>query len=51
MVDWQVILSKQAVKDAKRLANSGLKEKAQNILRILQQNPFEPPYEKLLGNL
>jgi mRNA-degrading endonuclease RelE of RelBE toxin-antitoxin system len=45
MVNWQVILSKQAAKDAKRLSNSGLKDKAQAILIILQENPFEPPYE------
>jgi toxin YoeB len=51
MVNWQVILSKQAAKDAKRLSNSGLKDKAQEILAVLQENPFEPPYEKLLGNL
>jgi toxin YoeB len=51
MVNWQVVLSKQAAKDAKRLSNSGLKDKAQAILIILQENPFEPPYEKLLGNL
>jgi toxin YoeB len=51
MVNWQVILSKQAAKDAKRLSNSGLKDKAQTILKILQENPFDPPYEKLLGNL
>ncbi len=51
MVSWQVVLSKQAAKDAKRLSNSGLKDKVQGILSILQENPFEPPYEKLLGNL
>jgi toxin YoeB len=51
MVNWQVILSKQAAKDAKRLSSSGLKDKAQEILAVLQENPFEPPYEKLLGNL
>ena len=50
-MSWQVVLSKQAAKDAKRLSNCGLKDKAQGILRILQENPFDPPYEKLLGNL
>lgn len=51
MVNWQVILSKQAKKDAKRIASSGLKPKAQALLEILQDNPYQPPYEKLVGNL
>ena len=50
-MSWQVILSKQAKKDAKKLAASGLKPKAQKILIILQNNPYQPPYEKLIGNL
>jgi len=50
-VSWQVVLSKQATKDAKKLASSGLKNKAQELLKILQTNPYEPPYEKLVGNL
>ena len=50
-MSWQVILSKQAKKDAKKLAASGLKPKAQKILTILQNNPYQPPYEKLIGNL
>ena len=48
---WQVILSKQAKKDAKRIASSGLKSQAQALLEILQNNPYQPPYEKLVGNL
>ena len=48
---WQVILSKQAKKDAKRIASSGLKPQAQALLEILQDNPYQPPYEKLVGNL
>ena len=51
MVGWTVVLSKQAAKDAKNLSSCGLQEKAQNILSILEENPFQPPYEKLLGNL
>ena len=48
---WQVILSRQAKKDAKRIASSGLKPQAQALLEILQDNPYQPPYEKLMGNL
>ncbi|MDJ0596685.1 MAG: Txe/YoeB family addiction module toxin [Pleurocapsa sp. MO_226.B13] len=51
MVKWQVILSKQAKKDAKKIASSGLKPQAQALLEILQENPYQPPYEKLVGNL
>ena len=50
-MSWQIILSKQAKKDAKKLSASGLKSKAQKILIILQNNPYQPPYEKLIGNL
>ena len=50
---WNVILSKKAVKDAKKLKRSGLKEEAEVLLNILKNNPFNTPprYEKLVGNL
>jgi toxin YoeB len=50
-VTWTVKLSRQAVKDAKRLAQAGYKEKAKNLLNILKTNPFmnPPPYKKLHG--
>ena len=93
MKQWQVILSKQAKKDAnaldspkgyrsayrfksvkppkrgfcpivsegdwraessrlsRKIAYSGLKSQAQALLKILQSNPYQPPYEKLVGNL
>ena len=51
MKEWQVILSKQAKKDAKKIASSGLKSQTQVLLKILQTNPYQPPYEKLVGNL
>ena len=49
---WRVILSRKAVKDAKRLARAGLKEQAEGLLQILQQDPFASPprVEKLVGN-
>ena len=48
---WQVILTRQAKKDAKKIASSGLKSQAQALLEILPNNPYQPPYEKLVGNL
>jgi len=52
-VNWEIVYAKQALKDAKKLAVSGLKQKAQAILSILANDPFQnpPPYEKLVGNL
>jgi toxin YoeB len=53
VVTWQVVFSKHAVKDAKKLAAAGLKPKAQTLLDLLAADPFRnpPPYEKLLGDL
>ena len=53
MVKWQVVLSSQAVKDAKRLNQAGLRPKAEQLLQILQEDPFtrQPAYKKLVGNL
>ena len=50
-MNWKVILSKQAVKDAKKIASSGLKGNVQKLIDILEHNPYEPSYEKLVGNL
>lgn len=52
-MSWQVVFTKQAQKDAKNLAAAGLKEKAQMLLEVLEENPFQnpPPYEKLVGDL
>ena len=51
--EWRLVYTKQAQKDAKRLASSGLRPKAEVILEILAANPFQtpPPYEKLVGDL
>ncbi len=53
MVSWKLVFTKQAQKDAKKIAHSGLKPQAERLLEILKQNPFEipPPYEKLVGDL
>jgi Txe/YoeB family toxin of toxin-antitoxin system len=52
-VSWQLVFTKQAQKDARKLAASGLKEKAETLLRMLEMKPFQnpPPYEKLVGDL
>ncbi len=49
---WKLYFTKDAQKDAKRLASAGLKAKAEQLLAVIQQNPFQnpPPYEKLVGN-
>ncbi len=50
---WEVVFAKHAVKDAKKLAAAGLKAKAQELLALLQKDPFQnpPAYEKLVGDL
>jgi len=50
---WTLVYTKQAQKDAKKLSSSGLKTKAQDLLSILEKDPFQTPprYEKLLGDL
>jgi len=52
-VTWKIYYTKQAQKDAKKLASSGHKEKAQELLDIIKENPYQnpPPYEKLVGDL
>ncbi len=53
MVNWQIVYSKHAQKDAKKLASAGLKAKALELLDVLTADPFQnpPPYEKLVGDL
>jgi len=52
-VTWQLVYTKQAQKDAKKLSSSGLKPKAQKLLEILKKKPYQtpPPFEKLVGDL
>jgi len=52
-VKYLLVFTKQAQKDAKKLAGSGLKQKAQILLDILADDPFQnpPPYEKPIGDL
>ena len=52
-MSWTLVFAKHAQKDAHKLAASGLKAKAQELLAIIQDHPFQnpPPYEKLVGDL
>jgi Txe/YoeB family toxin of toxin-antitoxin system len=50
---WRIVFTKQAQRDAKKLSAAGLRPKAERLLLLLAENPFQtpPPYEKLLGDL
>ena len=50
---WRVVFTKQAQRDAKKLAAAGLRSKAESLLDILRENPCQapPPFEKLVGDL
>ena len=50
---WRIVFTKQAQKDAKKLAAVGLRPKAEKLLDILRENPYQTPpsFEKLLGDL
>lgn len=50
---WRVVFTTQAKKDAKKLAASGLKPKAQELLHLIEKDPYTspPPFEKLVGDL
>ncbi len=52
-MNWKLVYTKQAQKDSKKLASSGLKNKAKQLLDIIQKDPYQnpPPYEKLVGDL
>jgi Txe/YoeB family toxin of toxin-antitoxin system len=50
---WQVVFTRQAQKDARKLAAGGLREKAEELLEILRTDPWQQPphFEKLVGDL
>ena len=52
-MNWTLVFTKQAQKDAKKLRTSGLRPKAERLLEILELNPYQnpPPYERLVGDL
>ncbi|HZF71169.1 Txe/YoeB family addiction module toxin [Sulfuricurvum sp.] len=53
MVEYKILYSKEAQKDAKNLSAVGLADKAKELIEIIKCNPFQTPpsYEKLVGNL
>ncbi len=52
-MSWRLVFTKQAQKDAKKIARSGLKPAASRLLEILRKDPYQspPPFEKLVGDL
>ena len=52
-MNWQIVYARQAQKDAGKLAASGLKAKAQELLNLIAADPYQspPPFEKLVGDL
>jgi len=50
---WSVVFTRQAQKDARKIARSGLRDKAEELLGILRRDPYgsPPPFEKLVGDL
>ena len=50
---WEIVYTKQARKDSRKIAEAGLREKTETLLTVLESDPFQnpPPYEKLIGDL
>lgn len=52
-MNWEILFTRQAQKDANKISQAGLKPKVAELLELLTENPFQnpPPYEKLIGDL
>jgi Txe/YoeB family toxin of toxin-antitoxin system len=52
-VSWRIVFTKQAQKDAKKLSSSGLRSKAEELIQVVSDNPYQtpPPFEKPVGDL
>lgn len=52
-MNWRLVYTKQAQKDARKLAAAGLRDKAEQLLSLLAEDPFRrpPPFERLVGDL
>lgn len=50
---WEIVYTKQARKDSRKIAEAGLREKTETLLSVLESDPFQnpPPFEKLIGDL
>ena len=53
MVEWKIVYTRQAQRDARRITAAGLRGKAEKLIEILSQNPYQAPpsFEKLVGDL
>jgi Txe/YoeB family toxin of toxin-antitoxin system len=53
MVEWKIVYTRQAQRDARKIAAAGLRPKAEKLLEILSRNPYQAPptFEKLVGDL
>lgn len=50
-MEWKIEFSRTAIKDAKKLKSANLETNVKELIDILKSNPYQPPYEKLSGNL
>ncbi len=52
-MNWSIVYTTQAKRDARKLSRSGLKPQAEKLLDILRKNPYQspPPFERLVGDL
>ncbi|MBE9170990.1 Txe/YoeB family addiction module toxin [Pleurocapsales cyanobacterium LEGE 06147] len=50
-MEWKIEFSRHALKDAKKLKSANLDKNVKQLIEVLKQNPYQPPYEKLTGNL
>jgi toxin YoeB len=53
MVEWKIVYTRQAQRDARKIASAGLRPKAEKVLEVLSRNPYQTPptFEKLVGDL
>jgi len=53
MVEWKIVYTRQAQRDARKIAAAGLRPKAEKLLEVLSRNPYQTPptFEKLVGDL
>jgi len=50
-MEWKIEFSRRVLKDAKKIKSANLNDNLKQLLEILKVNPYQPPYEKLSGNL
>ncbi len=50
-MEWKIEFSRTARSDAKKLKSANLEASVRELLEVLKSNPYQPPYEKLSGNL